>query len=163
MTDANGYFRFENITPGSHRLRAAIDTLPADLIFTDAELLVVAMPYRVNRQDFRAIPTGQIQGTVTIVTMDETGERWNGRFRTRALSRRGAGHVFRERRRFRHGGYPPPGTYQLRLDASTLPAGYTAKPAIVTVEVKPGQSTGGVAFQLARPVIVIKPALAAAR
>jgi hypothetical protein len=45
----------------------------------------------------------------------------------------------------------PPGSYRLRLDPETVPAGYVQSPDSVPVQVKPGETIRGVRFQLVVP------------
>jgi hypothetical protein len=153
-TDASGYFHFDGLTPGSHRLRARIATLPANLIFAQEELNVAVMPYRSNRQDFRAIRTGKIQGTVTIATLDDAGRETVKPYPDVRIIAIGNRDTFSESDGAFVLGDLPPGTYQLRIDPGTVPGDFIGHPATQTVEVKSGKSSSGVEFRLSRPVIV---------
>jgi hypothetical protein len=156
-TDASGYFHFDGVTPGAHRLRVEIASLPANLIFASEDLKLAVMPYHSNRQDFRAIPTGSIRGTVRISRLDENGSTFTSAFPDARLIATGNKDTFSESDGAFVLGDLAPGTYQLAVDPASVPAGFRADPARQTIEVKPGQSSGGADFLLARPVIV-KPA-----
>lgn len=155
VTDAFGYFHFEHVNPGTHRLRAAMETVPASLVFADGEEHMAAViPYRENRQDFRALESGQVRGRVGVVQ--------EGFFEKEPpLKPLPDAHILtsRDRETFSEGdgsfvlGDLAPGTYVLRLDPASVPRGLVSTPATRTVQVKPGQSTGGADFRLVRPVI----------
>jgi hypothetical protein len=155
VTDAFGYFHFEHVNPGTHRLRAAMETVPASLVFADGEEHMAAViPYRENRQDFRAVASGQVRGRVVVVQ--------EGFFEKEPpLKPLPDAHILtsRDRDTFSEGdgsfvlGDLAPGTYVLRLDPATVPRGLVSTPATRTVQVKPGQATGGADFRLVRPVI----------
>jgi hypothetical protein len=153
-TDSGGYFFFDGLTPGSHSLRARIATLPANLIFAQEELKVAIMPYRSNRQDFRAIRTGKIQGTVMIATLDDAGQEMVKPFPDARILAGGNRDTFSESDGAFVLGDLPPGTYQLRLDPASVPGNFVSHPAMQTVEVKSGQSSNSVDFRLMRPVVV---------
>ena len=152
--DAGGYFRFDGLAPGSHRLRVAMDTLPANLLFAHNDVTVAVLPYRANREDFRAIPTGSIEGKVTIVKLDETGREMEMALPDARITATGNRESFAEGDGSFLFGDLPPGRYQLQLDSATVPASFVSRPAMLTVEVKPGQRTGAANFRLVRPVIV---------
>ena len=155
VTDASGYFRFDHVNPGTHRLRAAMDNVPARLVFADGEEHMAAViPYRENRRDFRAVEAGQIHGRVMLVQ--------EGFFaKEPPLNPLPDAHILtsRDRDTFTEGdgtfllGDLVPGTYMVRLDPASVPRGLVPAPASRTVVVIPGQTVGGVEFRLARPVI----------
>ena len=153
-TDAGGYFRFDGIPTGTHRVRVEMATLPANLIFASDEMKVAVMPYRANRQDFRAIPAGKIQGTVTISRMDDAGKEQFKVFPDARILASDSRDTYAEGDGAFVLGDLPPGTYSLRLDPATVPRGFVARPSLQTVEVKPGKSTDNVEFRLVRPVVV---------
>jgi len=154
-TDASGYFRFDHVNPGTHRLRVAMENVPARLVFADGEEHMTAViPYRENRRDFRAVEAGQIRGRVMIVQ--------EGFFaKEPPLNPLPDAHILtsRDRDTFSEGdgtfllGDLAPGTYVVRLDPASVPRGLVPAPASRTVVVTPGQTVGGVEFRLARPVI----------
>ena len=155
VTDAFGYFRFDHVDPGTHRLRAGMESVPASLVFADGEEHMSAViPYRENRQDFRAVEAGQIRGRVMI---EEEG------FFVKAPPLKPAPDVHilssRDRDSFTEGdgvfvlGDLVPGTYVLHLDPASIPRGLVPSPASRSVVVKPGQTATDVEFRLARPVI----------
>ena len=156
-TDAGGYFRFEGLPPGPHHVRVVIANLPADLVLVRDELMMAAIPYARNRQDFRAVRVGRITGAVRLASMNESAQTVETPFPDARIMATGNRESFSER----EGDFVladlPPGTYQLSVDAATIPRGFVATPEVRTVQVKSGQSTDGVDFVLARPVIV-KPA-----
>jgi hypothetical protein len=155
VTDASGYFRFDGISPGTYRLRAELTTLPANLIFAESdERIVAAMPYRTNREDFRAITTGQIQGRVTIAR-DVGPQAPEQPFPDARIVATGDRETFSEANGVFILSDLPPGMYDLRLDPTTVPAGFVSEPAVRTAELKPGQNLREVDFHLARPVIEI--------
>ncbi len=152
-TDSGGYYKFDGIATGTHRVRVDTATLPARLIFATEDLKVAVMPYRANRQDFRAIPSGRIEGTVSIVKMDDAGTAQAKPYPDAHLFATGNRDTFSEG----DGGFVlgdiPPGTYELKVDPTSIPAGFVARPEVRAVEVKPGQTTKSVEFRLVRPVI----------
>ena len=153
-TDSGGFFHFDALTPGSHRIRARISTLPANLIFTEEEINVAVMPYRSNRQDFRAIRTGKLRGLVTVATLDDAGQMVVRAFPDARILANGNRDTFTEG----DGGFVmgdlPPGKYQIRIDPTNIPSNLICGPASQIVEVKSGQITDAVEFRLTRPVIV---------
>ncbi|MEO8660359.1 MAG: carboxypeptidase-like regulatory domain-containing protein [Bryobacteraceae bacterium] len=159
-TDSAGYFHFDGLAPGSHSLRARIDTLPANLIFAQEELHLAVMPYHSNRQDFRAIRTGKIQGGVTIATLDDAGRDVVKPFPDARILAAGNRDSFSESDGAFVLGDLPPGSYLLRLDPATVPGSFVCHPATQTIEVRSGKSSAAVEFRLLRPVIVrLAPAL----
>jgi TPR repeat len=156
-TDAGGYFRFDGLPPGPHHLRVVITNLPADLVVVRDEVIMGAIPYARNREDFRAVRVGRITGVLRLATMNESGETVETPFPDARIVATGNRETFSER----EGDFVladlPPGSYQLSVDTATIPRGFVATPKVRTVQVKSGQSTEGVDFVLARPVIV-KPA-----
>jgi hypothetical protein len=156
VTDSFGYFRFDHVNPGTHRIRAAIDTVPARLVFVDGEEhLAAVVPYRENRQDFRAAEAGQIRGRV--MTAQE------GFFEKEPpLKAVPDAHVLtsRDRESFAEGDGSfvladlAPGSYVVHLDPASIPRGLVPTPAFRTFVVKPGQTVAGADFRLERSVIV---------
>lgn len=147
-TDAQGIFRFENVSTNAHKLRAALDGVPADLVFADLpERTTAVIPYNENVVNFRVVKAGRITGRVTYtdhpaadIRIIASGDRdtfseFNGNFLLSDL---------------------PPGNYALRVDPESLPQSYISKPEVMRIEVKPGITTDSVQFQLVippRPVI----------
>jgi hypothetical protein len=153
-TDAAGYFHFDGLTPGSHRLRARIATLPANLIFTQEEMHVAVMPYRSNKQDFRAIRTGKLQGAVSITTLDDSGRERVKPYPDARFLATGNRDTFSESDGTFIMGDLPPGIYQIRMDPASVPGSFVCQPAMQTVEVKSGTLSTTAEFRLLRPVIV---------
>jgi hypothetical protein len=153
-TDGSGYFHFDGITPGTHRLHVDMSSLPANLVFVSDDLKVAVMPYYANRQDFRAIPTGSIRGTVRISQLNGDGRTVVTSYPDVRLIASGNKDTFSEGDGNFVLGDLPPGTYQLHVDPVSLPTGFVPSPATRTIEVKPGQSSGNVDFLLAKPIIM---------
>ena len=156
VTDASGYFRFDHVNPGAHRLRAAMDNVPARLVFADGEEHMAAViPYRENRRDFRAVEAGQIHGRVMLVQ--------EGFFaKEPPLNPLPDAHILtsRDRDTFTESdgtfllGDLVPGTYVVRLDPGpSVPQWFPSRPASRTVVVTSGQTVDGVEFRLVRPVM----------
>ncbi len=153
LTDAAGYFRFDDIAAGTHRVRAAIASLPASLILANDDLMVAVMPYRENRQDILAFQSGQIMGRVTLTRMDEAGTEQQQPFPDARIIVTGDRDTFSEADGAFVIGDLPPGAYSLRVDPATVPAGFAGNPATQTVQVKPGGISRDVDFHLLRKVI----------
>jgi hypothetical protein len=148
-TDAQGVFRFEDVAVNAHRVRVALEAVPADLVFADlAERTTAVGPYGDSVVNFRVVQAGRIAGRVTYIDntpatdirIVATGDRdtfseLNGNFLLGDL---------------------PPGSYELHIDTETIPQSYVPKPTSVRVEVRPGKLSDDVRFQLVippRPVI----------
>ncbi len=153
-TDSAGYFRFDGLNPGTHRVRAEIATLPASFIFANDDSFVAILPYRANRRDFLAIPTGQIQGTVSLITLDETGTEVAQVFPDARILATGNRDTFSEGDGAFVLGDLPPGQYQLRLDPAVVPPSFVPRPAMQTVQVKPGQTVSGVVLNVVKSVVM---------
>ena len=154
FTNAQGMFRFEQVAPGAHRLRAELAGIPAGFVFSGpAERTIAVVPYRVNSQDFRIIQTARVMGRV--VYMDYHSNGGDGPVeRPFADAHIVAGNdldSFSESNGSFLIGDMPPGTYQLRVDTATIPAGYVVQPSLLTVEAKPGQTLSDVLFHLVVP------------
>ena len=153
VTSAAGYYRFDEVSPGTHRIRAKLAQLPANLVFAAEDSMVAAIPYHANAVDFRALPTGRIKGRVFLVSIDESGATVELPFADARVIVLGDRDTFSEL----DGGFGlgdlPPGSYQLRVDPSTVPAGYVVRPSVLTSDVKPGTTSGGADFRLTRPVV----------
>jgi hypothetical protein len=157
-TDAAGQFRFDHVAAGPHTIRAELAGVPADLVFADIpERTIAVVPYQQNDVSFRVARAGRVLGVVTYA--DYTSDPDKAMQRPLPDARIIAGgdrDTFSEA----NGGFLlgdlTPATYELRLDPTTLPAGYVARPEVITVTVYPGESVQGVHFELAippRPVI----------
>lgn len=153
-TDSRGYYNFDGLTPGSHRVQADIRNVPANLVLMTEEYMAIVIPYRQNEQNFRAVETGRILGRVSLITPDERGRPQTVAYpnirvvaaATRdSYSEEGGIYVLTDL---------PPGTYQVRPDPAFIPAGFIARPAVRTVRVSPNQTTRDIDFELSRPVVV---------
>ncbi len=154
-TNAAGYFEFNQISPGTHRLRGSLERIPAALVFRDGESRIVAVaPYGGNQQDFPVIPTGQISGRVVVTRI--TGlerEPLNQPVPDAHILTAGDRDTFSEADGTFVLGDLPPGRYVLRVDPSTVPSGYTITPASQAIDLKPNDHIRNADFQLARTVI----------
>jgi hypothetical protein len=151
-TDGNGNYRFDGITPGTHRIRADLSNVPAGLIFADvSERSLAIFPYRLNRQDLPIIRTAQIRGEVRIedysVDADEPVLR---PFPDARIIASGDRDSFSEADGSFVLGDLPPQRYLLQVDPATIPEGYVAKPSSISKEVRAGE-TASVSFQLVVP------------
>jgi hypothetical protein len=157
-TDTQGVFRFDQVSTGAHKLRAALESVPADLVFADiSERTIAIAPYGQNVMNFRVVRAGRITGKVTYldysagpdnpierplpdVRIVSTGDRdtfseSNGSFLMSDL---------------------PPGSYELKVDPGSIPEHYVSNPVAVRVQITPGVTPDEVRFQLipqSRPVI----------
>jgi hypothetical protein len=151
-TDGSGFYRFEQVTPGAHLLRAELNGVPAGFVFADSSDRTVAVaPYRVNSQDFRIIKTGRIAGQV--LTPDYRSDPDGPLERPFPDARIVTGDVdtFSEANGYFLLGDLPPGTYVLRPDPASIPAGYVAEPSSLVAEVRAGQTVSGIVFRLRIP------------
>jgi hypothetical protein len=152
-TDFQGLFRFDGVSPGAHTIRAELAGVPADFVFADIpERTIAVVPYRENVLYFRVARAGRVMGAVTYMDYaggpDKEVERPLPDVRIVAGNDRDA---FSEANGSFLLGDLTPGTYELRLDPETLPAGYVASPDVVTVTVMPGENLQNVRFQLTMP------------
>ncbi|MFH1573512.1 MAG: hypothetical protein ABIG68_05980, partial [Acidobacteriota bacterium] len=153
VTDGQGIFRFDRVGPGAHRITAGLDGVPADMVFAGtADRTIAVIPHRNNTLDFGIVRTGRISGKVTYLDYsmnpEEPVERPLPDARIVAGSSRDA--YSEANGRFLLGDLSP-GTYQLKLDPSTLPGGYVPNPATQTVEVPSGDTVADVSFLLVFP------------
>jgi hypothetical protein len=153
-TDGQGFYRFDNVEPGSHRLRAELATVPAGYVFAGSgEVLVAAVPGRENRIDFRVIRTGQIEGKVTFL---DYGNQEDAPVESPLPDARiiatGGQDTYTELNGDFLLGDLPPGVYELRLDPESLPPGLSPKPVEVRIEVTPSSTIRGVKFRLEKPM-----------
>jgi hypothetical protein len=167
VTDARGRYRFEQIEPGAHTVVAGLEGLPADMIFSDVQERTMAiLPYRDNVLNFSVVRTGRISGKVTYLDYSRNPDAPIERPLPDVRIIAGPQHdSFSELNGIFLISDLPPGSYELKLDRGTLPAGYVPKPPSLQVLVKPGDMPTAVAFLLMippKPVIQKIPALKAA-
>jgi hypothetical protein len=153
FTDARGFFRFEQVDPGAHSVRADLEGLPADMVFADvAEKTIAVLPYRENALNFSVVRTGRITGEVTCMDYrgdpDKPIERPLPDVRIVAESKHD---TFSELKGDFLLGDLPPGTYEVKLDPATLPEGYVPQPVSIRAVIKPGETVRDVAFRLVVP------------
>ncbi|MEO8595545.1 MAG: SdrD B-like domain-containing protein [Candidatus Solibacter sp.] len=160
-SDVRGFFRFENIEPGGHQLRAELGTVPAGFVFATAgNQTAAAVPNRENRVEFRVIRTGQITGKV--IYMDYSDDADHPVEKPLADVRivvTGDGDTYSEANGAFLLGDLPPGQYELRPDPASVPPGYVPQPSRAVVTVTPGGVSRDTVFKLAippRPVIQIQ-------
>jgi hypothetical protein len=153
FTDAQGMFRFEQVAPGAHRLRAELTGIPAGFVFSGpAERTIAVVPYRVNSQDFRIIQTGRVMGRVVYMDYSKGGDEPVERpFPDAHIIAGNDLDSFSETNGSFLIGDMTPGSYQLRVDAATIPAGYVARPSLLTVEARAGNTLSDVVFRLVVP------------
>ena len=157
-TNTDGSYRFHHVTPGAHAVRADLTGVPAEMVFADAaERTIAVLPRHTNAQNFRVVRTGQVTGKVSYIDYvtdpEEPAERPLPDVRLIASSDYDTysevnGHFII--------GDLPPGTYEIKVDPATVPAGYVAQPATAIVAVEPGEVRREVSFVL---VIPPKPVL----
>jgi hypothetical protein len=153
LSDAQGMFRFDQVPPGAHRLRAELNGVPAGLVFSGSDERTVAVaPYQPTAQDFRVIPTGQIHGKVVYLDYsddpDHPVERPLPDARVVAT---GDQDTYSETSGNFILGDLPPRQYQLRIDPASIPKGYASQPSLLTVTVRPGEVLRNVIFKLVIP------------
>jgi hypothetical protein len=151
-TDAEGFYRFDQLEPGAHQIRSDISGVPADMTFAGAaERTVSLAPYRNNIQDLTLVKTGRVAGKVLYMDysdMDNPVERPLPDARIIVTDRFD---TFSEINGQFFIGDLPPGDYAFRLDPNTVPKNYAPKQSVVAVTVKAGESVDGILFQLMVP------------
>jgi hypothetical protein len=160
LTDARGYYRFDQVEAGAHTIRAELANVPAGFVFAGAgEHTLAVLPNRENRRDFAVIKTGQIEGKVTYMDYSSDPEHpVESGFPDARIVASGDRDTFSEGNGVFLFGDLPPGEYEVRLDASTLPKGYVAQPSSYVVRVTPGATSREPRFRLVippKPVMVI--------
>jgi hypothetical protein len=158
-TDGNGSYRFDGITPGTHRIRADLSGVPAGFVFADqGERSLAVFPYRPNRQDVAIIKTAQIRGSVTVFDYSDDPDNPVRRpFPDARLVTSSERDTFSEIDGLFLFGDLPPQRYVISIDPSTIPSGYVAKPSTITVQPRPGEA-GTADFELMippRPVLQV--------
>ena len=153
QTDAIGMYRFDQVKPGAHSVRADLADVPADMVFADnAARKIAILPYRDNTQNFAVVHTGGVTGKVTYLdysqNADKPVERPMQDARVIADDERDTysdvqGNIML--------GSLPPGVYHLRVDPETIPNGYAASPEQMEIRIRPGEIVRGVHFQLVMP------------
>jgi len=153
FTDAQGMFRFEQVAPGAHRLRAELAGIPAGFVFSGpAERTIAVVPYRVNSQDFRIIQTARVSGRVLYMDYRSGADSPVERpFPDAHIIAGNDLDSFSETNGSFLIGDMTPGSYQLRVDSTTIPAGYVAQPSLLTVEARAGNTLSDVVFRLVVP------------
>jgi hypothetical protein len=161
LTDARGYYRFDNVDSGAHTIRAELAGVPAGFVFAgSSEHTLAVIPNHENRQDFRVIKTGQIEGKVTYMDYSsDTEHPIESGFPDAHLLATGDRDTFSEGNGSFLLGDLPPGEYEIHLDPATVPRGYVSQPPSYVVRVTPGVSSKQPRFRLAippKPVIQIR-------
>lgn len=152
LTDALGAFRFSQIEPGAHRLKADLAGVPADLVLAEnAERTVAVIPYRENVQDFRVIRTGRIVGKVTTIDYDEGTDSPVERPLPDVRIIVGPNlDTYTETDGLFIAGDLMPGEYSLRIDPATIPEGYVSRPESISISMNPGRSDESARFHVSR-------------
>ena len=152
VTDARGVFRFPSIVPGAHPVRAALDGVPADLAFAETpERTIAVLPYSHNAQNFRVVRTGSVTARVTY--LEDAGDSAIPIERPLADVRvvaNGEHDSLTDVNGYVLLAALPPGTYHLRIDPGTVPAGYIAKQETIRVDLRPGESVRDLKLVLTR-------------
>jgi SdrD B-like domain len=161
LTDARGYYRFDNVDAGAHTIRAELAGVPAGFVFAgSSEHTLAVMPNHENRRDFRVIKTGQIEGKVTYMDYSADSERpVESGFPDAHLLATGDRDTYSEGNGSFLLGDLPPGQYEIHLDPATVPKGYVSQPPSYVVRVTPGTTSREPRFRLAippKPVIQIR-------
>jgi hypothetical protein len=160
LTDARGYYHFDQVEAGAHTIRAELANVPAGFVFAGAsEHTLAVLPNRENRRDFAVIKTGQIEGKVTYMDYSSDSEHpVESAFPDARIVASGDRDTFSEGNGVFLFGDLPPGEYEVRLDPTSLPKGYAAQPSSYVVRVSPGATSREPRFRLVippKPVIVI--------
>jgi hypothetical protein len=149
-TSANGSYRFVQISPGSHKVRADLSHIPADMVLMQGdERTVAVIPRRENITNFRLLKAGRIKGRVTLPPTEGSTEDQPAP-EIRIIARDEHDTISEVNGSFFIGDLAP-GAYQVRVDESTVPVGLIATPAVITVTVKPGVTSQEIAFRLVVP------------
>ena len=153
QTDSHGFFRFSDLEPGAHSIRADLAGVPADLVFAqEAERIVAALPNRTTTQNFRVVRTGAVAAHVTFMDYSSDPENPVEQSLPDARVIADADHdSYSDLNGNLILGSLPPGTYQLRLDPATLPDGYRPISESIPIQVMPGETLRGVTFRLVIP------------
>jgi hypothetical protein len=159
VTDATGAFRFDRVKSGSHSIRADLAEVPADMVFADSgERRVAVLPFRSNIQDFAVVRTGSLTGKVTYLDYSEDPEHPVRKPLPEARVIADDEHdTYSDLDGNITLGSLTPGIYQLKVDPSTAPEGYSAASDPQEVRVRAGEVLHGVQIQLSippRPVII---------
>jgi hypothetical protein len=150
VTDSRGFFHFDHLSSGTHRVRADIAEVPADMVFADTgERRVPVFPFRDNIQDFPIVRTGSLTGKVTY--LDYTADPDNPIQKPLAEAR-----VIADSEHDTYSdlsgnitiGSLKPGLYQLKVDPETAPEGYVAIVEPREIQVRAGQTLRDVRIQL---------------
>ncbi|MCU1285092.1 MAG: hypothetical protein JWO13_1442 [Acidobacteriales bacterium] len=149
-TNANGAYRFAQLTPGSHKVRADLSRIPADMVLVEGdERTVAVIPRRENITNFRLLKAGRIKGRVSLPPAEgATEEQAAPEIRIFARDEHDA--ITEVNGSFFIGDLAP-GSYQVQVDLSTVPAGFVATPKVITVMVKPGETSPEISFRLVVP------------
>jgi hypothetical protein len=150
-TDSHGMFWFDQVASGAHRIRAEINSLPADLVFAETDTRVVpVVPGRINSTQFRVVRTGKVLGKLSYMdyTQDPSSPVERSMADGRIVIVKPDLDSYSEANGTFTFGDLAPGTYELKVASETIPAGYVAVPASVRVEVKAGESAQNVRFTI---------------
>jgi hypothetical protein len=150
-TDADGMYRFTQVQPGAHHLRAELSGLAADLAMADQLKRTVAVtPYRENLQNFRVLRMGRITGKVTYLDYEDPQNPVERPLPDAQIIVGPTIDTYTDTNGLFIAGDLVPGDYKLMVDPSVIPAGYVSKTAFLTIAVKPGQADDSARFLLTR-------------
>jgi hypothetical protein len=113
------------------------------------ERTVAVIPRRENITNFRLLKAGRIKGKVSIAATEGGGEDLPAP-EVRILAREEHDAITEVNGSFFIGDLAP-GSYQVQVDASTVPAVLIATPKVITVIVKPGETSPEISFRLVVP------------
>lgn len=152
-TDANGRYRFEQVDPGAHTVKASLEGLPADRIFAQPQQKTIAvLPHRDSILNFGAVRTGRIRGKVIYLDYSRNPDAPVERpFPDAHIIASPKSDSFSELNGLFIIGDLPPGDYEVRLDRESLPPGYETRPPVIRVALEPGKDSPEVSFLLIIP------------
>jgi hypothetical protein len=161
VTDAHGGYRFDNVDPGIHNIRADLSKVPAGFVFAEAGTRTITIfPNRENRVEMRVIQTGRIEGRITYLNYTEDPDHpKESPLPDAHVLATGDGDTYSESNGSFLLGDLAPGRYEVRIDPASIPKGYVSQPASYIVTVTPGAVSQQPRFRLVippKPVIEIK-------
>src|SRR5207244_28125 len=142
--------RFDNADAGAHTIRADLSGVPAGFVFAGSgEHTLAVIPNHENRQDFRVIKTGQIEGKVTYMDYSSDSENpVESAFPDARLLATGDRDTFSEGNGSFLLGDLAPGQYEVHVDPASVPKGYVSQPPSYVVQVAPGATARPPRFRL---------------
>lgn len=155
-TDANGFYRFNNIPGGEYKIFLDPLTVRADLTLLDGqEVKLTLLPARNTNIDFRLVRTGQVTGTIWL---DRNGNNRQDEDEqpladVRVIAGNGHDTLTDSTGSFTIGDLSP-GEYVLFVDEKTLPENTKLATDTLTIKITAGSRTSDILLP-----IIPKPAL----